>query len=286
MYRYTRWHKLRFLLSYFWYKLQLPCEVKSPRLRFCLYEAMYTLCKFFEYQACLAYPFHDSRIQTRFGLFTFQRGTADAASISPAYERGDINYLLKLIRQSVTQQRRVLFLDVGADIGMFTVTVLNASPPQVAVAAFEPISRSFALIQENLQINGHTNSERVRLFPVAVGDVAGGKVHLHFDATVPGSSGLIRSPSSHQTVEIETQTLDALVLDWARDFDDVIIKIDVEGMEVNVLRGANQLLARGGKTYILVEDFLERKVIDYLAGQPNIRFLTKFTDYNSWWLAS
>jgi len=283
-YSYSTLDKARFYMAYMGHKLMVPLEVRQPRLRFALYEAMYTACKFLDYQSQLAYPFHDEVIVTRFGKFAIQRGTSDAAGVSPAYERSDVNYLHALTGRLLAQGRKVLFLDIGADIGTFSTTLLNRfQQPGLQVAAFEPMPRSFALLRRNLGMNGHEEGPRLKLFNCAVGEKVDEKVQVYFDPTAPGSSGLAHGSAANTQIEVEAQPLDKLVLNQAESCDDVIMKIDVEGMEIAVLNGARQILSSGRGVYLMIEDFVDASIINHMESLPSLRFLTKRTDYNSWW---
>lgn len=282
-YSYSKLAKIRFYMAYLGHKLMVPLEVRQPRLHFAVYEAMYTTCKFLDYYSQLAYPFHEEVIVTRFGKFAIQRGTSDAAGISPAYERSDVNYLLALTGRLLARGRRVLFLDIGADIGMFSTTMLNRFPsPALRVAAFEPMPRSFSLLRRNLDMNGHKEGGRVKIFNCAVGQQVDERVQIYFDPTAPGSSGAAHSNATNKQIEVEGQTLDKLVFDQMETCDDVIMKIDVEGMEIAVLKGAERILASGRGVYLMIEDFVEPAILAYLESSP-LRFLAKRTDYNSWW---
>lgn len=53
-------------------------------------------------------------------------------------------------------------------------------------------------------------------------------------------------------------------------------------METQVLRGCEGLLRSGCRVELMVEDFLDHSVLDYLV-QRGWEFKAKWTDYNSWW---
>ena len=48
-------------------------------------------------------------------------------------------------------------IDVGANIGYFTLLMANRVGPQGKVIAFEPINENFRILQENIALNGHLN---------------------------------------------------------------------------------------------------------------------------------
>jgi len=281
---YSFFTKAKFYLGYFFYKLMVPFEVKQPRLRFFVYEVMYSTCKFLDYFSQLAYPFHDEMVVTRFGKFAIQRGTSDAAGVSPAYERSDVNHLHKLVERLLARGRRVFFLDIGADIGAYSTALLNRfSSPLLQVMAFEPTSRNFGMLRRNLALNGHEEGKRLRLLNCAVGNLEDDRIRLHFDPLAPGSSGLAHESSTTSSVEVESHSLDKMVIPFLDECDEIIMKIDVEGMEIPVLQGASKLLASGRGIHIVIEDFVDTAIVEYLQGSTKLKFVAKRTAYNSWW---
>lgn len=130
-----------------------------------------------------------------------------------------------------------LVLDVGANEGQFVNTAL-ALLPNTPIYAFEPNPN----LLENLHDRyGNLN---VKIFPFALGDNPQ-KALLNISKFSPASS-LLKGGSQLSTefpevvfeelAEIEIKRLDSLVIDSeAKDF---LLKIDVQGFEMDVLRGA------------------------------------------------
>jgi FkbM family methyltransferase len=270
--------KLAFYASYFWYKLILPVEVKSPRFALWCYELAYTAHKFFDYEYCLPWNGKSSVISTRFGAFRIRRGTANAANVSPAFERRDLNHLFKLIDALVDSGKRVIFLDVGGDIGTYSIAVGTRYDSQpVDVVCFEPIPASCGLIVDNIERNQLTN--RVELIEVALMDEAQDSLKINLNTLAPGSSSI---KGEGEEVFVKADRLDKLMADRITDMDAMVLKVDVEGVEENVLRGAAGLLMTGIETHLMVEDFIDRSIVDYLE-RENWSFEGKRTEYNSWW---
>ncbi len=284
-YRYTIFDKLVFYLSYFFYKLILPFEVRHPRGRMMIYELVYTLNKFIRYDSSYPYPYKDRMIQTRFGKFKIRPRTSDAANVSPAFERRDINHLIRLTRSLQAQAKKTTFLDVGGDIGTYSILMGNRFPG-LNITCFEPISQSIKLIKENLELNGL--SERVQLMPYALGNIEGKEVEIALNVAAPGSSTatidekMSLDERAFQIEKFKIRTLDKNILPLLDGFDAVIMKIDVEGMEQAVLEGARSLLKSGKEIYIMVEDFIDKNIIEWLE-RSGARFEGKYTEYNSWW---
>ncbi len=139
-----------------------------------------------------------------------------------------------------------IFVDAGANIGFYTCLAAHAGKP---VLAFEPQPRNLATIYENIRIN---QFKSVDVFPIALGAESG-------IADLYGSSGpsasLLKgwdgaSSGFKQTVSVNT--MDALIasrLKGKRAF----IKVDVEGFEYNLLRGAKEIMHLDPKPTWLIE---------------------------------
>ena len=65
------------------------------------------------------------------------------------------------------------------------------------------------------------------------------------------------------------------------DFDVCISKIDVEGCEIDVLEGGKMFFSQNKEFYLVVEDFVNNKIIDYL--ENNEWMFVKKLQHNSWW---
>lgn len=134
-------------------------------------------------------------------------------------------------------------VDVGANIGTFAIPVTRAT--MARVIAVEPVSTTFALLDANVRRNGVDGLiTRVR---AAVGDAAGDVV-----LTTGGQSAnyVLADQTKARAGEeqVPSVTLDELLRNERR-VD--LIKVDVEGLELSVLRGALETLARHSPTVLL-----------------------------------
>jgi FkbM family methyltransferase len=129
-------------------------------------------------------------------------------------------------------------LDVGANFGSHTVPMAQFVGPAGFVHAFEPQRILFQILCGNVALNELDN---VRALPVAVGRAAG-RIRvppLDYRGTNNfGGLALGRDYAAYRE-EVGLVTLDHLGLKAAR-----FIKVDVEGMELEVLMGAAATLAR------------------------------------------
>ncbi len=134
-----------------------------------------------------------------------------------------------------------LFLDIGANVGSYTV--LASGVCRARTWAFEPDPNTAAALQRNLTINSLGGI--VTIHEVALGD-ADGEVaftigHDTMNRVATMSEGGVRT--------VRQRRLDDVVGDMAP----IMLKIDVEGYEHAVLLGARQLLSRGCVEVVEIE---------------------------------
>lgn len=143
-------------------------------------------------------------------------------------------------------------LDVGANIGHHTVALSRLVGTQGRVLAFEPQPYVYRVLQANLALNGCSNTDAFRL---ALGDSEGTAFMAPLDyaqgAWNVGGLGLSdtgRDPPGGTRTAVQVRRLDDLLGDAPVHF----IKCDAEGFDLEVLKGAQRMLARC-KPIILVE---------------------------------
>ncbi len=127
-------------------------------------------------------------------------------------------------------------VDVGANVGTHTVPLARRVGPTGAVLAFEPQRFVHQLLCANVALNALT---WVRTFHAAVGARPGAVVVPDIDYAAPGNFGGLSLGAWKEGETVPQLTLDGFGL--ARL---TLLKIDVEGMEAQVLAGAADLLAR------------------------------------------
>jgi FkbM family methyltransferase len=132
------------------------------------------------------------------------------------------------------------FIDVGANEGYFTVLAADRVGDGGKVIALEPQSRLQSVLRENLRVNRCTN---VELLPQALGD-APGQLELRLaPALRSGSSGFYYHGRFSDGREMVTVTTLDLLCDHLGTAPVRLLKLDCEGAELSILRGAQGLLA-------------------------------------------
>ena len=238
---FSRSKKIRFVTTYIWSKtFSFWYEVKTPRLRLFTYEVIYSVRRGFHLPPPRLRWLRLNRVSTTFGVFNIRPGTTDAACVSPAFERPDLNHLMTLLSKRLSAGRTVLFIDVGADVGTYSISVANRLRHLggLRVMAFEPARSSYDLLRENLAVNGLT--EIVDPRPLGLGDGSIESATLQCNPREPGTNSL--NPSfvwrSELTEKVEISTIDEQIGTTVLP-DVVALKLDVEGSEIAVLEGAS-----------------------------------------------
>jgi len=149
-----------------------------------------------------------------------------ARSVSETYEPEVWRALMTEVRMGDT------FVDVGAFIGLYTIAVAHRLGGSGRVIAFEPDGRNFSLLQEHVRLNRLERS--IELRRAAVSDKDGRSCFLADGSSEARLVSLDRKDAA---------LVDVVTLDRAFAGDRIdILKIDVEGYEEMVLRGAKSLL--------------------------------------------
>jgi len=166
-----------------------------------------------------------------------------------------------LIRKKASDE--IVVLDIGANIGNYSKAVLKLSP-NAKIFAFEPSS----IARRDLETS-FASEEQVEIFPFALGSSSGRAV-LWSDKAGSGLGSLTKRRLDHFEIdfnvneEIEISTLD----EWnsSRRLRPDLIKIDVEGHELEVLKGGESILK-------------DTKLVQFEFGGCNIDSRTYFQDF-------
>lgn len=152
-----------------------------------------------------------------------------------------------------------VFVDVGANVGYFSVLGAWRAYPGGQVWSFEPNPELFAILSDNMTVNGY--AEMARRWPAAASDRAG-KTELRIFPGYVATSTVRDVPEDYlRFTERETGRkshvidIDVVRLDDAmRDVPRIdVMKIDVEGHELHVLRGAQEIISRSPELKIVME---------------------------------
>lgn len=180
------------------------------------------------------YPFiENSRLWVKNGM-TGATGNIYAG----LHEFEDMAFLLHCIRQED------LFLDVGANIGSYTV--LASAVARAQSFCFEPVPATFKILEKNIEINSIGNL--VTAFNNGVGNK---QEKLSFTDTADTVNHVVLDTATEDSVVvIDVVILDQIIPDNSQA---MIMKLDVEGFEKHALEGAERLLHNHFLKAIIVE---------------------------------
>lgn len=130
------------------------------------------------------------------------------------------------------------FVNIGANVGLYACVIANHVGQSGFVLAFEPMPENIVLLRRNIKLNGFPN---VEVEPVALSNRIG-MVDLYVPSTHPGGPSAatrIQNPGGWRvTGKVRSTTLDQSFDGYRLD----LIKIDVQGHEVEVLEGARKVV--------------------------------------------
>lgn len=125
-------------------------------------------------------------------------------------------------------------LDIGANIGYFTLLFARAVGSSGLVYAFEPDPTNFKLLQKNIETNGYAN---VKAFNYAVSDSIR-KGFLYLNDYNAGDGRIFGSENDRKAVPIEIISLDEKFPELRPNF----VKIDTQGAEIGILKGMKNII--------------------------------------------
>lgn len=198
-------------------------------------------------------------------IFTVSSLT-EAERVSRNCEKAFIDRLLQTIKPGD------IFFDVGANIGMVSLAVAAHKRLPTVVHAFEPERRNCEALARNVAANGLS---QITVHKQALGD-ANGAVELAVDGeTGCGTHSIVEYSDTQSPTElVSLRQLDTVALELS--CIPTIVKIDVEGAEMSVLKGMDEVLRSGVVRDIFVELHPSRlKLIDYRA-EDVLRLLERY----------
>jgi precorrin-6B methylase 2 len=255
--------KLIFYTKGIIYKLLIIKECSNGRLPMLLAEIIWIVNAIFKLKLRQPKIFSPGYYETKFGKFHTDLDLTNIFIVSPAFERQDKDKLLSYISKALKNKKNVLFVDIGAHVGIYSIAVGNRFKKykKLHIIAFEPDSdmfslNSFKLLKKNIKLNKINN---IKTYNLGLGD-----------------------KNEINKIGVKTIRLDSILeKNFVKKYDEVIIKIDIEGYEEQALEGAKEFIKNSKKIVLLIEDCVNPKIVDYL--KPRFKFVTKITPYNSFW---
>lgn len=140
------------------------------------------------------------------------------------------------ILAGLTDPARPHVVEVGANIGASLVP-LAADHPRLAFLCLEPVPEFFALLERNVRSYAPPNLE---VHPRALGPRDGEEIEIQVGYGTAGLSKLVKHHADMGRIRVASETLDRFVGERRVG----LLKLDVDGHELGVLRGARGVLRR------------------------------------------
>ncbi|MBI4588286.1 MAG: FkbM family methyltransferase [Candidatus Rokubacteria bacterium] len=158
-----------------------------------------------------------------------------------SYEQHDeVRVFVSLLRPGM------VVVDVGANIGMYTLLSARAVGPSGSVFAFEPVPEVYRRLTENLAINEIANVVPSR---IALSDRTG---TARFYLGRNHSMGSLYRAQTSAVIEVPLDTLDGFLERRGVAKVDAV-KLDAEGAEMHIVRGMHRLLGHPDRPILFVE---------------------------------
>lgn len=213
-------------------------------------------------------------IRTIYGFYIIctdpvnDKGVEKPLYFTGTYEAGTLGVIRSCLKKGDA------FIDVGANIGLMSIFAARIVE-KGTVYSFEPLLETFAVLQKNIEIN---NIHNVKAYNIALSDTRGKSIIYTNPYAGKGSTSFIK-PSEQDDVKeykVMTERLDDF-LETNPLSNLKMLKIDVEGWELHVLKGVKRLLKSSNAPIICVE---YSKMVRTESDPLEIyRFITNINDY-------
>ena len=210
--------------------------------------------------------FKRNYFETKLGKYFITPDLVSTYIVSPTFERVDIEELLRRVGADLKSNKKVLFIDVGAYFGTYTVALgstYRKYSKNFDIIAFEPeasnfFDNNFEILKKNIKVNKLSN---VTLHKIGLGSENTKKLNKY---------------------GIATKKLDSVINPkLAKKYDAVYMKIDIEGFEVDALKGAVEFIKNCQSCTLLIEDYVDTRLIPYL--ERHFQFIDKVAPHNTLW---
>jgi FkbM family methyltransferase len=141
-----------------------------------------------------------------------------------------------------------IVLDIGANVGYYTLIFANLVGEEGKVFAFEPSPENFTLLKKNVELNGY-GYKNVILEQLAVSNKTG-KTWLYLSPNL-GDDRIYDPHNGSNFIEATTIRLDDYFNNYNENID--FVKMDIQGAEWAAIQGMTDLLQKNKKLKILME---------------------------------
>lgn len=155
------------------------------------------------------------------------------------------------IRQLIdkfAQQGNTLFIDCGANIGLWSSYAADKIGDPERVLAIEPGSETRPVLEMNQQEHDYT------IITKAISDSVCAEAPFYKGSTHAGNSLKPQQDEQSSSETVSTETLDRLIAEHGKGLNNIIIKLDVEGVETEAMQGMRETLKNQRNIIVMYED--------------------------------
>lgn len=175
-----------------------------------------------------------------------QGSIAEEVWMGSLQEEKAILFMLRII------QPQTIFIDVGANVGLYALAAAQKIHSE-NIYALEPCEGTFCVLRKNIRLNQIPN---IKAFPIALGDYSG-EAQLYINSRNKEGLNTLGKPSHPCCRIVGKETVPIMTLDEFVEGQGIsrvdVMKVDVEGAELQVFRGGRNLLQREDAPLILYE---------------------------------
>lgn len=199
----------------------------------------------------------------------FDKGIEKKIYLTGTYEKGLLHVIDNLIGPGD------IVVDAGANIGLISVFCGLRVSKSGLVIAFEPHPETAQILRRNIAIN---QLNQVQVFERALGSKPGtAKIYSNLQIN-RGAASMVDFKEGAPSFKIQVDVLDD-VLSSIQHEKVNLLKIDVEGFEMEVLKGALNLLSKEDGPILVIECSTNRQNFQY-SMEDLFNFLTKTNGYS------
>jgi FkbM family methyltransferase len=159
------------------------------------------------------------------------------------YERGILEFMDAFLKNGD------MFIDIGANIGLMSIHASYAVGKEGKVYSFEANPETAVILNKNLSLNGISNVD-VQQYALGASRSTG-RIYSNWHINRGGAS-LIQPSVDSNSFEIEINRFDEVMR--TKSIPSIkLVKIDVEGFELEVLKGFGEILTRDNAPALIVE---------------------------------
>jgi len=182
------------------------------------------------------------------------------------FEKEEVDLFRKSLRPGMT------VIDIGANIGLYTIIAAKRVGPTGKVFSFEPAQEICLRLKKNIE---HNQFKNVTVNQVALDNTPGART-LYLDKDNKGHNSFSNDNSAYKELTVTTETLDQSLQKYDSPVVD-IIKMDIEGAEPLAFEGMQETLKRSPNVVIFTEIFPD--AIKRLGKDPLV-FLNNLSNLN------